>query len=170
MKQLFSRAEIASVAAGLGREISAWYEGKELTLMILANGGIFFGVDLARNISIPVYIDVIGLTSYVDDRKCGEPQFRCPPKLPVAGRHILLVDDVLDSGESIAFCARYFKEQGALSVRSAVLVEKAVGTRNFSADWKCFNAPDQYLVGSGMDSCEFYRNLDCIAVMEADGE
>ena len=166
MKVLFSQQDIESRVREMGREISERFNGQDITLMILANGGIFFGVDLARAISIPVWVDVIGIASYTNDKKVGIPDFRCPPKLPVNGRHVIIVDDVLDTGDTVKYCKQYFLNQGAASVTSAVLMEKAVAKRDFSAEWKGFDAPDEYLVGSGMDSCEFYRNLDCVAVFE----
>lgn len=166
MKVLFRKEEIELRVKEMGREISEHFEGADLTLVILANGGIFFGVDLARAISIPVWVDVIGVGSYTNDQKTGEPEFRCPPKLPVKGRHVIIVDDVLDTGDTVKFCKEYFLAQGAAGVASAVLMEKAVPGRDFGAEWKGFDAPDEYLIGSGMDSCEFYRNLDCVAVFE----
>ena len=166
MKVLFDKEVIRQRIGFVGKEIAQRFKGEDLTLIILANGGIFFGVDLARAVDIPHWIDVIGVTSYTDDKKCRYPQFRCPPKLPVAGRHVVLVDDVADSGETLECCEKYFLEQGAKSVASAVLMDKDVPGRSFKATWKCFEAPNEYLIGYGLDSCEFFRSLDCVAVFD----
>lgn len=170
IETLFDADEISARCREIGAQISDFYRDKPLTLVILANGGIFFGVDLSRQVDTPCWVDVIAVSSYTEDAKCSEPVFRCAPKLPVAGRHILLVDDVLDSGETIACCTGYFKKLGALSVASAVLAEKPYPGRTVKADWKCFDAPDSYLIGSGMDSCEFYRNLNAVAVMSVQAQ
>ena len=166
MKVLFDNEVIRCRIEAVGKEIAQRFNGEELTLIILANGGIFFGVDLSRAVDIPHWVDVIGVTSYVDDKKCRYPKFRCPPKLPVAGRNVVLVDDVADSGETLECCEEFFRSQGAKSVTSAVLMDKAVAGRRFVPSWKCFDAPDEYLIGYGLDSYEYYRSLDCVAVMQ----
>ena len=166
MRELFGAEDIAVQINKIGGLISERFKDQPVTLMIIANGGIYFGVDLSRAINIPVWIDVIGLSSYIGDKKCRVPEFRCPPKLPVEGRNIIVVDDVADSGETLECCMEYFTKQGALSVSSAVLMDKAVPGRSFAPTWKCFDAPNEYLVGFGLDSCEFYRNLNMVAVME----
>ena len=164
---LFARQEIAERTKLLGKEISEFYKDKPLTVIVLANGGIFFAADLTREIHTKsCWIDLLALGSYVNDRKSGIPQFRCPEKLDPAGRHILLVDDIFDSGESIKVCTEYFRQKGACSVRCAVLADKAVPGRAAKPDWSCFEVPDVYLIGCGMDSNEEYRNMDCIAFID----
>lgn len=166
LKVLFDQQTISEKITAIGGQISEKFKDQPLTLIILANGGIFFGVDLSRAVETPHWVDVIGVTSYVEDKKCRVPQFRCPPKLSVKDRNVILVDDVADSGETLECCAEYFKKAGAASVYTAVLMDKAVPGRPFVPDWKCFDAPDEYLIGYGLDSYEFYRNLDCVAVMQ----
>lgn len=166
MEILIDAAQIAARMEALGREISDFYRGKKLTLLCLANGGVFFGCALAGKIDMPCWFDVAALESYHNDRKTGDPVFRCSPKLDPSGRHILVIDDVLDSGETLRFCKEYLKRAGAADVRSAVLVTKKVAGRTGSADWSCFDAPDRYLIGCGMDSCEEYRNLPYIAALD----
>ena len=166
LKILFDRQTISEKISAIGTLISEKFKNTPLTLIILANGGIYFGVDLSRAIDTPHWVDVIGVTSYVDDKKCRVPEFRCPPKLSVENRNVILVDDVADSGETLECCIEYFKKAGAATVHTAVLMDKAVPGRRFVPDWKCFDAPDEYLIGYGLDSCEFYRDLDCVAIMQ----
>lgn len=166
LKILFDRQTISEKISAIGTLISEKFKDMPLTLIILANGGIYFGVDLSRAIDTPHWVDVIGVTSYVDDKKCRVPEFRCPPKLSVENRNVILVDDVADSGETLECCIEYFKKAGAVTVHTAVLMDKAVPGRRFVPDWKCFDAPDEYLIGYGLDSCEFYRDLDCVAIMQ----
>ena len=166
MRVLFDHESIRERINAVAGDICRRFEGKDVTLMILANGGIYFGVDLSRAVTIPHWVDVIGVTSYTDDKKCRKPKFRCPPKLDVKGRNVVLVDDVADSGETLECCKEHFLALGAASVTSAVLMDKAVPGRRFVPEWKCYDAPNEYLVGYGLDSYEFYRNLDCVAVAE----
>jgi len=164
MEELFSREQIAARVAELGSTIGRFYEGKPLSLIILTNGAIFFGADLARAIPQSVLVDTLGVESYFNDKR-GELKIYAPCKMEHRGRHVLLADDVLDSGNTLKQCTAYFEQRGALSVHNAVLIRKQVSQRVFEADWFGFEAPDRYLVGMGMDLQEEYRNHPGIGVM-----
>ena len=164
MDELFSVGAIAARVAELGREIGTFYAGKELTLIVLMNGGAFFGADLARAIDLPLWFDSLRTASYTNDLRGGF-QLESPPKLDPRGREILLADDVFDSGETIRNCREYLLAQGAAGVRCAVLVDKQVPGRESAPDWAAFTAPDRYLVGFGMDSREKYRNLPFVGAL-----
>ena len=169
MEILFDEAAIRKRVAEMGREIGACYGDELVTLVVLANGAICFGADLARALSCPVEWDVVSVASYVDDRSSGQLGFRGSPKLDPAGRRILLADEVLDSGLTLAKVKAWYLEHGAKEVRTAVMVEK---TRPRSAgsvahaDWTGVTLPDRYLVGYGLDSREKYRNLPYIAALD----
>ena len=88
-------------------------------------------------------------------------------KLPVHGRHILLVDDILDTGLSMKYAVHYFLGLGAASVKTCVLMDKMLETKQFvPADWVGFRIPDRYVVGYGLDSDEHYRNLPYVGILE----
>ena len=150
MDIIYSAGEIANRIAQLGREITEFYRGEELTVVALMNGALPFAADLIR---------AIGST--------GEPEFRSTLKSPPSGRHILLADEVLDSGVTLQCVAEYFRRRGAASVRTVVMVEKELPRPNglAHADWTGFTAPDRYLVGYGLDADEHYRNLPYIAAL-----
>ena len=169
MEILFDEAAIRRRIAELGREIGAYYGGDTVTLVVLANGALCFGADLARAIDCPVEWDVASVASYVNDRSSGQVGFRGKPKLDPKGRRILLADEVLDSGLTLARMKAWYLERGAAEVKTAVMVEKirpraaeAVGR----ADWTGVTLPDRYLVGYGLDSHEKYRNLPYIAALD----
>ena len=166
MRELFGQNDIARRVAELGREITGFYRDKPLTVIVLMNGGAFFATDLAREIDLPLWFDSLRASSYTHDCRGNEVKLSDTLKLPVDGRDILLVDDIFDSGETIKACAKHLLAAGARSVRSAVLVNKLVSGRETQPDWAGFEAPDLYLVGFGLDSEEFYRNLPCIGVIE----
>lgn len=159
MEVLFPKEEIASRIAELGSRIAAFYAGKDLTVIALMNGGVFFAADLVRQMDIPLWFDSMRASSYIHDRREAEVELCSALKLPVKDRHLLLVDDVFDSGNTVETCRRHLLDCGALSVKSAVLVNKIVENRDSMPDWAAFTAPDCYLVGFGLDSEEFYRNM-----------
>lgn len=167
MIELFSRDDICRRCRELGREISDHYRGEPLTVVVLMNGGAFFGCDLVREMDIPLWFDSLRAASYVHDRRGGNVDISETLKLPVSGRNILLVDDVFDSGETIRACRSYLLDAGALSVKSAVLVNKQVKGRTCMPDWAGFEAPDLYLVGCGLDSEEFCRNFPYVGAIKS---
>ena len=169
MKTLLDEAAIRARIAELGRDIGAYYGDDTVTLVVLANGALCFGADLARALSCPVEWDVVSVASYANDRSSGVVAFRGAPKLDPAGRRILLADEVLDSGLTLAKVRDWFLERGAKEVRTAVMVEKTRPRRPGAvehADWTGVVLPDRYLVGYGLDSHEKYRNLPYIAAVD----
>jgi hypoxanthine phosphoribosyltransferase len=169
MEILFSEAEIRDRIQCLGEEISRYYQDQPLTILALLNGALIFAADLARAITCEdCYLDCMAVCSYSGHRSSEELQVRCEPKLPIAGRHVLLVDGVLDTGFTLSKVAEQISAQGSLSVRSCVLAEK-IRVREqpvHHADWCAFQVPDRYLVGCGMDSNERYRQLPYLAALD----
>ena len=167
MDIIYSAGEIANRIAQLGREITEFYRGEELTVVALMNGALPFAADLIRAIGLDCYVDTVSVASYRNCRSNGEPEFRSTLKIPPSGRHILLADEVLDSGVTLQCVAEYFRRRGAASVRTVVMVEKELPRPNglAHADWTGFTAPDRYLVGYGLDADEHYRNLPYIAAL-----
>ena len=166
MEILFSSESVSQRIREMGAEIAEYYRGKELTVIVLMNGGAFFACDLTRAMDIPMWFDSLRASSYLHDSRTDKVNITSGLKLPVAGRHILLADDVFDSGETIRTCREFFMNAGALSVKSAVLVNKKVAGRESEPDWYGFISPDRYLVGFGLDSEEYYRNCPYIGCMD----
>ena len=169
MEILFDEAAIRRRVAELGREIGAYYGDDLLTLVVLANGAICFGADLARALTCPVEWDVVSVASYKDDRSSGQLGFRGKPKLVPAGRRILLADEVLDTGLTLARMKAWYLEHDAAEVKTAVMVEKT-RKRPYGAlehaDWTGVVLPDRYMVGYGLDSHEKFRNLPYVAAVD----
>lgn len=164
---IFSREEMAARIAAMGREISADYEGKPLTLIVLMTGGMIFAADLARTISIPLWIDSLSVSSYHGHNSTGKLKFRSGLKLDVKGRHVLLIDEVFDTGVTMTELRRYLEEKGALSIRAAVAVVKDIPRSQevLFPEYAGFYAPDRYLIGYGLDSNEEGRHLPFIGAV-----
>ena len=166
MKILLTEEQIADRISEIGHEITAAYRGKNLTVVVIMNGAVIFASDLLRKIEIPLQVDSFAASSYENDKSTGSLKIRSSLKLPVRGRHVLLVDDILDTGVSLKNAVRYFREQGAESVRTCVLMDKNIGMKAFAAaDWTGFHIPDRYVVGYGLDSEERYRNLPYVGIL-----
>lgn len=173
MKQriLFTRKQIAERVEQLGFDITKYYKEEPLTVIPLMNGAMIFAADLTRAIEKDdLFIDALAAASYENDASTGKLTHRSSLKLPVAGRHLLLVDDILDTGRTLKDMTEYFYTKGALSVRTCVLLSKELApakpARKLEADWSGFTVPDLYVIGYGLDSCEKYRNLPDIRVLE----
>ena len=153
--------------AEIADEISRTYAGLEITAIIVMNGGFFFAADLLRHVNLPVRVDSLPAGSYQHHASTGQLTMRGSLKLDVRGRHILLIDDILDTGFTLAELQKKFLADGAASCRTCVLIDKAIPPeqKKAKADWYGFRAPAEYLVGYGMDSDELYRNLPDICIL-----
>ena len=159
--------EVNSRVKELGAEITRAYGDAPLTMLVVMNGGLFFAAKLAEAMDMEnLYIDSLAAGSYKNDVSTGKVELRSTMKLDPRNRHILLVDEVLDSGRTLKAIGENLIFSGALSVKTAVLVEKILprpdGVEH--ADWAGFFMDDRYLIGCGMDSEEKYRQYPGIAV------
>lgn len=154
----------------MGAEITEFYRGCDLTVVALMTGGLYFAADLTRAIKLSsLKLDSVAIASYQDDRSSEKLNFRSHLKLDPAGRDILIVDEVLDTGITLRGVRDFLLAHGANRVRSAVMVEKDIlrPKRGLeSADWVGFYTGPHYLVGYGLDSEELYRNLPYIATLD----
>lgn len=157
------RARVTELAA----QISEAYTGLDLTAIIIMNGGIFFAADLLRELTVPVWVDSLAAGSYLHHASTGELSMRGKLKLRLKDRHVLLIDDILDTGFTLAEVQKKILADGAVSCRTCVLIDKVLppGQKKMKADWFGFAAPPEFLVGYGMDSDELYRNLPDIRIL-----
>lgn len=167
---LVTEEEIRQRLLVLGREITALYgENQEITVVAVINGAILFAADLLRQLPNPVRLDCIRVSSYHGrTRGVTPPQVLASLTADLANRHVLLIDDILDTGKTLGMVADLIQRQGPASVRTCVLLDKR-GRREveFEADFVGFQIPDKFVVGYGLDFAERYRNLPCIGVLKA---
>ena len=165
---LVSEAEIKKRVKKLGTEIAASYGGEEITVVSIINGAILFTADLLREIPNPIRLDCIRISSYRNDTKShGKPKLLQSLTLDIGNRHVLLIDDILDTGKTFAVVVAMLKKLNPASLRTCVLLDKR-GRREveFEADFVGFQIPDKFVVGYGLDFAERYRNLPCIGVLK----
>ncbi len=166
---LVSEADIKNRLRKLGAEIAALYGDQEITVVAVINGAILFTADLLRHIDNPVRLDCIRVSSYRNETKStGKPQVLGHLSLDLANRHVLLIDDILDTGKTLSLIVGMIKKLQPASVRTCVLLDKR-GRREveFEADFVGFQIPDKFVVGYGLDYAERYRNLPCIGVLKS---
>lgn len=165
---LVSEADIKKRVKKLGAELAAAYGQEEITVVSIINGAILFTADLLREIPNPIRLDCIRISSYRNDTKSqGQPKLLQSLTLDVANRHVLLIDDILDTGKTFSAVAGMLKKLNPASLRTCVLLDKR-GRRevDFEADFVGFQIPDKFVVGYGLDFAERYRNLPCIGVLK----
>ncbi len=164
---LVDEAMIQKRLKELGAEISQAYEGRDLAVIAIINGAIIFVADLIRQLHIPIQLDCIRVSSYRDDiQPVQAPEIIDKIRLDLKGVDVLLIDDILDSGNTLARVSQMFKAMGPASLKTCVLLDKQT-TRSvdFEADFVGFKIPDEFVVGYGLDFAERYRQLPCIGVL-----
>ncbi|HEY2614401.1 MAG TPA: hypoxanthine phosphoribosyltransferase [Chthoniobacterales bacterium] len=164
---LFDEATIHRRLDELAARISHDYSDRELTVIAILNGSVILMADLLRRIPLPLKLDCLSVASYHGGTKTtGELIFRQVALPDVAGRHVLILDDILDSGVTLATIREKLEAAAPLSVRICVLVEKKKKRlRPVVADYVGFEIADEFVVGYGLDYMERYRNLPCIGVL-----
>jgi len=152
----------------LGAEISKSYGSDELTVIAVVNGAVFFTADLLRQLKTPVRLDCIRVSSYRNStRPVGPPRILDSLQLDIEQRHVLLIDDILDTGRTLSVVVAEIQKRKPASVRTCVLLDKKVRREvPLEADFVGFPIPDQFVVGYGLDFAERYRNLPCIGVLK----
>jgi hypoxanthine phosphoribosyltransferase len=167
---LFDEATIHRRLDELAAKISEDYRDRELTVIAILNGSVILMADLLRRIPLPLKLDCLSVASYHGGTKTtGELIFRQVLLPDIAGRHILLLDDILDSGVTLATIREKIESLGPQSVRICVLLDKKkTRLRVVEPDYIGFEIADEFVVGYGLDYMERYRNLPCIGVLRKD--
>jgi hypoxanthine phosphoribosyltransferase len=164
---LFDEATIHRRLDELAARISDDYADRELTVLAILNGSVILLADLLRRIPLPLKLDCLSVGSYHGATKSvGELIFREVSLPDIAGRHVLILDDILDSGVTLATVREKLEAAGPLSVRICVLLKKKrARVRLVEPDYVGFEIADEFVVGYGLDYMERYRNLPCIGVL-----
>lgn len=164
---VFTEQQIADLVARLGADISRDYQNKNLVLVGVLRGAAVFLADLMRTITIPCRIDFIEVSSYGNQtHSSGEVVLVKDVKGPLDGSDLLIVEDMLDSGTTLAYLRKHFQECGAASVKCCVLLDKkSAHDPSLSAEYTGACCPDGFLVGYGLDFAQHYRHLPYIGIL-----
>ena len=164
---LFDELTIHRRLDEIAAQISKAYQDKELTVIAVLNGSLMFMADLLRRIPLPLKLDCLSVASYHGKAQTsGEVSFKqiAPPDLK--DRHVLILDDILDSGHTLAAIREKLETAQPRSIRVCVLLsKKKQRAREVEADYFGFEIEDEFVVGYGLDYDERYRNLPCIGVL-----
>ena len=168
---LFHEQTILSRLDELAREITAHYEGEELTVIAVLNGSLIFTADLLRRIPLPLQLDCLSVSSYPGGTEStGVVTFDRISLPEVDDRHVLIVDDILDSGRTLhAICAKLSTEARPKSVRICVLLRKdKPRAEELEAHYVGFDIGDEFVIGYGLDYAQHYRNLPFVGVLRSE--
>jgi hypoxanthine phosphoribosyltransferase len=154
----------------LGVEITRDYQGKDLTLVGIMKGSVFFLTDLAKAIDLPLTFELMGVSSYHGGTETtGEVRITHDLTKPLHGKHVLVVEDIIDTGLTMKFLLENLGARHPASVKVCTLLEKPSRAKvKVAIDYKGFVIEDRFVVGYGLDWGEKYRNLPFIGVMKAD--
>jgi len=164
---LINEEQIQNRLGELSREIEAIYQPEEITVISIINGALIFTADLIRRIPLPLRLDCIRATSYGNSvTPVHTPKIIDSVRLDVAGRHILLIDDILDTGNTLMRVRAELARRNPASIRTCVLLDKKARRQvEFEADLVGFTIPDEFVVGYGLDFAERYRHLPYIGIL-----
>ena len=164
---LITEADLAKRIKTLAQRIEKDYAGKEMVIVSLLNGTVMFLGDLIRNISLPLRLDFIGVSSYGAGTESGDLVFTKELRLDVHGRDVLLVDDILDTGRTISRVLAKLRQLKPREIKTCVLLDKPERrVEKVEADYIGFTIPNQFVVGYGLDYAERYRNLPFVGVLK----
>lgn len=166
--ELLSEQKIKEAVEKMGAQITSDYKGKELVLICILKGSIIFTADLMRAIDLPLKIDFLAASSYGSGtQSSGTITIKKDIDTDIKGKHVLLVEDIIDSGNTLSRLKKMFSEREAASVKICTMLDKpARRETEISPDYCGYTVPDEFVVGCGLDFDEYYRNLPYIGVLK----
>lgn len=165
IKELISETTIKNRVIELGKILTEEYKNKDLVIIAIMNGSLIFSADIIREIKLPLIYDVFGAASYINKTSTGQLAIRTNLKNQIKNKHVLLIDDILDTGFTLKFIKEYMQEQQPLSIKTCVLLNKNIPNKISQPDYKAFDIENEFVVGYGLDFNEQYRNLPYIGVI-----
>lgn len=168
LRVLLSEDEIREKVRELGGKITADYKNSDLMLVTVLKGAVVFLADLMRQIDVPAEIDFMVVSSYGSGVKSsGVVKIVKDLDVPLAGKDILIVEDILDSGLTLSYIKELLESRGPRSIRIATLLDKPSRRKvDLQADYIGFSVPDEFVIGYGLDYDEKYRNLPYIGILK----
>ena len=168
IKVLIPEEEVDAKIKEIGAMISKDYEGKEVHLICVLKGGVFFTCELAKRISVPVSLDFMSVSSYGSGtQSSGVVKIIKDLDEPLTGKHVLIVEDIIDSGRTLSYLVEILKQRGPADIKICTLLDKPSRRvkKEVVVDYTCFSIPDEFVVGFGLDYDQKYRNLPYIGAV-----
>ena len=165
LKEEEVNARISEIAAQVSRD----YEGKCVHLIRILKGGVFFTCELAKRLTVPVTLDFMSVSSYGSGTvSSGVVKIIKDLDEPLENKDVLIVEDIIDSGRTLAYLIEVLKQRNPASIRLCTLLDKPERRvkKQVKVDYTCFTIPDEFVVGYGLDYDQRYRNLPYIGVIE----
>ena len=164
---LLTEERIQARVAELGAQLNTDYAGLEPVLISVLKGSIVFLADLVRSMELPLSIDIMEVSSYgAATETSGQVRILKDLSNPIEGRHVIVVEDIIDTGLTLNYLLRYLREKGPASLRICCLLDKpARRLTEIPIDYVGFSIPDRFVVGYGLDYGERYRNLPYVGVL-----
>ena len=168
VRVMISREDVEKKIQAIGEQISKDYAGKELHLVCVLKGGVFFLCELAKSITIPVSLDFMSVSSYgADTKSSGMVRIVKDLDESIKGKDVLVVEDIVDSGRTLSYLLELLNDRKPNSLKLCTLLDKPERrVIDVNVDYTGFQIPDEFVVGYGLDYAQKYRNLPYIGVVE----
>lgn len=166
---LLTQKQIEDRIQELGEVLTKEYEGKNPVVVGVLKGVVVFYADMIRAIKVPCQMDFLWISSYAGTNSTGNMLVRQDVTADIRGRHVLILEDIFDTGNSLDFTVRHLKEKGAASVKICTLLDKPERRKpgiTLQADYVGFTIPNAFVVGYGLDYNEQYRNLPYVGILK----
>ena len=168
IRVLLTEEEVDKRINEVAEQINKDYAGKSVHLICILKGGVFFTCELAKRLNMPVSMDFMSVSSYgAGTVSSGVVRIIKDLDEPLEGKNVLIVEDIIDSGRTLAYLIEVLKQRGPKDIHLCTLLDKPERrVKDVKVDYVCFNIPDEFVVGYGLDYAQKYRNLPYIGVVE----
>ncbi len=165
---MFDREQIAARVSELGKELTEKFRGKKPLMICVLRGASFFFTDLCREMDLLMDMDFIAASSYFKGTKSsGTVRLVKDSSIDMADRHVIIVEDIIDSGLTLEYLVKLFQTREPKSITTVAMLDKNVNKpERFNVDYYGFKIPDEFVIGYGLDYADYYRNLPYIAVLK----
>lgn len=165
---LIPEESVAKRIAEMGAQISRDYAGESVCLLCILKGSVFFTTELAKHITVPVLLDFMSVSSYGSGTtSSGNVRIVKDLDTPIEGQHVLVVEDIIDTGHTLAYLMEYLEQRRPKSLKLCTLLDKPERrVSDVKVDYTGFEIPDKFVVGYGLDYDQKYRNLPYVGVIE----
>ena len=167
IKVLITEEEIVARTRELAHQIQQDYNGEEIVIICILKGAAFFATELAKRIDSDTIIDFMKVSSYIGTESTGKIDFTLDISEDITGKNVIIVEDIVDTGRTLAYVKKYLVSKNPKSVKICTMLNKKERrVIELNPEYVCFDIPDKFVIGYGLDYDEKYRNLPYIGYLE----